>query len=92
MKSKIVSTLAVLITLCLPAFAVTYDYDAIGRLVKVDYGDGRAIEYTYDASGNRTSVVVDTNAPVTEPAPPPSTQEFTIVPLGSSFILIPKEE
>lgn len=32
--------------------AVTYTYDALGRLVRVDYGDGASIAYTYDAGGN----------------------------------------
>lgn len=31
---------------------VTYAYDELNRLVRVDYGDGRAIAYTYDKNGN----------------------------------------
>ena len=34
------------------AGTVTYDYDDAGRLVKVDYGDGKIIEYNYDNAGN----------------------------------------
>lgn len=34
--------------------AVTYSYDAAGRLAKVDYGAAGSIVYTYDAAGNLT--------------------------------------
>jgi len=40
----------------LPALAaVTYSYDAAGRLSKVDYGNGTVISYTYDSAGNLLS-------------------------------------
>ncbi|GJL95671.1 MAG: hypothetical protein DHS20C05_20760 [Hyphococcus sp.] len=35
---------------------VTYEYDALGRLVEVDHGTGESVDYTYDDAGNRTSV------------------------------------
>ncbi len=38
--------------------AVTYSYDAAGRLAKVDYGSAGSIVYTYDAAGNLTSRTV----------------------------------
>jgi len=31
---------------------VRYSYDRNGRLTRVDYGNRRAISYTYDAAGN----------------------------------------
>jgi YD repeat-containing protein len=31
---------------------VTFSYDDAGRLVGVDYGEGKGITYTYDAAGN----------------------------------------
>lgn len=37
------------------ASPVTYSYDALGRLVRVAYEDGRTIVYSYDAAGNRTA-------------------------------------
>lgn len=43
-----------------PALAtddVTYTYDVLGRLVRVDYASGSTVLYNYDAAGNRTSVV-----------------------------------
>lgn len=43
----------------LPAAAsATYSYDAAGRLVKADYGNGAAISYTYDKAGNLLSRTV----------------------------------
>lgn len=37
------------------ASPVTFDYDALGRLVRVVQEDGRRIVYSYDAAGNRTA-------------------------------------
>jgi len=39
-----------------PAFAgtTTYKYDALGRVIEVDYPDGSKVFYSYDAAGNRT--------------------------------------
>lgn len=44
------------------AGSVSYQYDVLGRVTKVSYGNGTVITYTYDAAGNRSSVVV-TGAP-----------------------------
>ena len=49
------------------AGTVSYTYDDAGRLVKVDYGDGRSISYTYDNGGNLL------RREVTAPAPPADT-------------------
>lgn len=35
----------------------TYRYDEVGRLVHVTYGNGDTGDYTYDGSGNRTSLI-----------------------------------
>jgi YD repeat-containing protein len=44
--------------------AVTYSYDAGGRLTKADYGNGVVISYTYDKAGNLLSrTVVSGGAP-----------------------------
>ena len=36
----------------------TYEYDALGRLIKVNYPNGQVKEYFLDPAGNRTSEVV----------------------------------
>lgn len=35
-----------------PAYAETYNYDAVGRLTTVIYDDGSSITYNYDNAGN----------------------------------------
>jgi YD repeat-containing protein len=52
------------ILLSAPAYAgsVTYTYDVLGRLATATYSTGAVITYSYDATGNRTSVVT-TGAP-----------------------------
>ena len=42
---------------------IEYQYDNLSRLTRVDFGNGRIIEYNYDAVGNRIIHVV--NAPTT---------------------------
>lgn len=37
------------------SFTVTYD--SLGRIHIITYASGKTITYTYDAQGNRTSVV-----------------------------------
>lgn len=49
---------AIFVLLFAQAFAVkaeqaTHTYDAKNRLIRTEYSDGNAIEYTYDAAGNR---------------------------------------
>ena len=41
--------------------SITYQYDALNRLVQVTYADGSAIVYEYDAVGNRTLRVVNSD-------------------------------
>lgn len=38
------------------AGTTSYQYDTLGRVVKVTYPDAKQICYTYDAAGNRTQV------------------------------------
>lgn len=45
----------------LSAFAESYVHDKLGRLIRVEYDDGTTVSYTYDRSGNRTSVSVRTS-------------------------------
>ena len=46
-------SLLLLAAACLTAQqTVQYGYDAAGRLISANYGEGNAITYTYDAAGN----------------------------------------
>src|SRR3989304_3578407 len=50
------------------AATITYTYDSLNRLTKVDYGNNITITYAYDASGNRLTLVStpsDTTPPTT---------------------------
>ncbi|MBW1679898.1 MAG: RHS repeat protein [Deltaproteobacteria bacterium] len=40
------------------AGTITYQYDRLNRLTRVEYPDGMSIRYTYDLSGNRTLLEV----------------------------------
>ncbi len=40
------------------AATVTYTYDSLNRVTSVDYGDGATEDYTYDAAGNRLTIMV----------------------------------
>jgi YD repeat-containing protein len=57
--SFVLALVVVMVGLVLPCFAaiVTYQYDDLYRLIKATYSDGTVIEYTYDAAGNRHSVI-----------------------------------
>lgn len=47
------------------AETVNYFYDDLSRLIRVEYGSGVTIEYTYDRYGNRTQELIrDTVAPI----------------------------
>ena len=51
----------------IPAFAgnaVTYTYDALGRLIKLTFDNGTTQTYTYDAAGNRITDATPLPAPV----------------------------
>ncbi|MFO7907411.1 MAG: RHS repeat-associated core domain-containing protein, partial [Pirellulaceae bacterium] len=37
----------------------TYGYDRLGQLTRVEYPDGRVVEYVYDSVGNRVEVIDD---------------------------------
>ncbi len=44
----------------------SYEYDKLGRIVKIAFADGASVSYSYDSAGNRTAVVEI--AAVTPPA------------------------
>jgi|GEM_PF-745679 len=46
------SIIITIVALSVPASAVTYEYDDLGRVTEVTYDSGQKIEYKYDAGGN----------------------------------------
>lgn len=69
---------------------VTHTYDNLNRLTRTDYGNGRAIEYTYDAAGNRLSQVVTVPKPYAktiagpEPGESATDSTATALPAGTA--------
>jgi len=59
------------------AQTISYQYDNQNRLMKVDYGNGSIVNYTYDANGNIMSKVV---SGVSLPAAP-----FLLTPVNNSI-------
>ena len=58
MKRFLLATLlAAALAAAAPSYAgtTTYRYDALGRVIEVDYPDGSIVIYTYDKAGNRTA-------------------------------------
>ena len=57
---KVGLLISALATYSLPAHGATaqYEYDVRGRLIKVTWSSGKVVTYTYDAAGNRTTVVL----------------------------------
>ena len=58
------------------AITITYSYDAAGRLVQADYGEGKGITYGYDAAGNlvqrEVTGATPTPTPTATPTPTPT--------------------
>src|SRR3989338_6470475 len=59
MSKLIIAVLLAAVFFCYQASAatITYTYDNLNRLTKVDYGNGTTIDYSYDAAGNRKTLV-----------------------------------
>lgn len=73
--------------------AITYTYDALGRLVAVDssgsVNNGRTVAVVYDAAGNRTNytATMDGSGSGGEQEPPAETSpQFRVVFNGRFFI------
>ncbi len=68
---KIPSTICILFFLLLGGFfpvvliaeTLTFSFDSINRVTRIDYADGTSISYAYDAAGNRLSLVTQIAPP-----------------------------
>jgi YD repeat-containing protein len=59
-----IALIGITLTLRVPAaHAITYTYDANGRLTKADYGNGWSLTYAYDGTGNITTKAVVAGVP-----------------------------
>ena len=62
----------------IPSYSGTnYVYDELNRLIRVEYGDGSVIEYTYDKVGNR----LEKRLQISDTIPPTTTAS----PLGGTY-------
>ena len=55
---RLMTAIAIVLFFCAAAVEAgtkKYTYDAAGRLVRVDYGNGKGFNYRYDANGNLLS-------------------------------------
>jgi YD repeat-containing protein len=73
----VVICLAVVSSYTSYAETVNYFYDDLHRLIRVEYGSGVAIEYTYDQYGNRTQEIIHQSVPPTTTASPPGGTYYT---------------
>lgn len=71
--ASFVLILAVLMLWCSAAVAVTFSYDSLHRLTRVEYDNGTSIAYTYDAAGNRLTLMAQPNNPALLAIKPTST-------------------
>ncbi len=84
------AALGLLIALALTGTATaataSYEHDALGRLTRIDYSDGKRVIYRFDAAGNRTQV--SSGAPAGIPAsitvPSSSTSGSYMISWGAS--------
>ena len=78
--------LALALTSAATAATASYEYDALGRLTRIDYSDGKRVIYRLDAAGNRTQVTSGTLAgvPASITVPPGSTSGSYTISWGAS--------
>jgi len=63
-----------------------YEYDQLGRLIKVEYKNDQGTKYFYDAAGNRASTVTDSTSSL--PDAPPKSVNMITVPIGGMTVII----
>lgn len=68
------------------AATASFDYDALGRLTRIGYSDGKQVIYRLDAAGNRTQVTSGTPAgiPASITVPSSSTSGAYMISWGAS--------
>ena len=68
------------------AATASYQYDALGRLTRISYSDGKQVIYRLDAAGNRTQVTSGTpaGAPASITVPSSSTSGAYMISWGAS--------
>jgi YD repeat-containing protein len=78
--------LALVLASAATAATATYEYDALGRLTRIDYSDGKRVIYRLDAAGNRTQVTSGTAAgvPASITVPSSSTSGAYTISWGAS--------
>lgn len=78
--------LALVFTSAAIAATATYEYDALGRLTRIDSSDGKRVIYRLDAAGNRTQVSSGTPAgvPVSITVPSSSTSGSYTISWGAA--------
>lgn len=68
LKLAMALSLALLFLTEAPAFADSYEYDTLGRLISVIRSDGSQVIYKFDAAGNRTEKVTSATIVNRKPA------------------------
>lgn len=90
-KKKLTLSLIALSTIIIPTSGLSetrYEYDKLGRLVKVEYKNAQGSKYFYDAAGNRASTVTDNIANIDQLNSPPKPTNLITLPMGGLSVII----